>query len=279
MSNSELAPSVTSELMSTAQAAHDSTTTAPVISCIMAVHRFDKYVPEAIGSILCQTYTNFEFIIVVNGNPEILEKLAPYTDDRRVRVLFTPIQQLGHSLNIALAAAAGDYIARMDADDVSLPQRFAKQIAVLTAHPELTLVSARTVYIDAAGRELMERRRAPGWANRRLWLKNQINHPAAMFRKAPIIAAGGYASIVAQDYDLWLRLERIHGMFYQILEAPVLKMRNHGAQSRGTVKSYSVGAGLLLREFLDRRDLRFLLGALLMTFRGMLSWRRSLHGH
>lgn len=244
-------------------------TPTPRLSCLLAIHRWDRYVPLAIQSILDQSFRDFELIVLVNGDETVAERVREALDDPRIVVSYSPLRQLGHSLNRGLELARGDFVARMDGDDIALPGRFEGQLRRLEARPDLLMVSCRTRSIDAEGNDLPSPDGTGRWINRRLWLKNPICHPAVMFRKAPIIAAGGYAAIVAQDYELWLRLERAHGRFYEIMPDAHLKMRNHGNQTRGGRDGYSVGAGLLLREFVIRRSPRFLLGAALMTLRGL----------
>ncbi len=241
----------------------------PKITCLMAINRYDEFVPLAIRSILEQTYQDFEFIILTNGDSGIQEFVRADFDDPRIQVVFSPIQQLAHNLNRGLELAKGEYIARMDGDDVSMPNRFAEQVALLDARPDLMLVSSKTFYIDEKGQDLAGSRRTPRWVNSRLWLKNPINHSAAMFRRLDILEAGGYASMIAQDYDLWLRIDRKRRPFFEIVDRCQLKLRNHPGQTRGRVEGYGAGAGFLLREFVVRKDPRFLLGALLLAVRGL----------
>jgi len=241
----------------------------PIVSCLMAINRYDQYVPIAIRSILDQTFCEFELIILVNGDPAIPEKVRADFDDPRIIINYSPLQQLGHSLNRGLELARGEFIARMDGDDVSMPERFARQVHRLNERPELVLVSCGTYPIDTEGKDLPRRGDSRQWINRRLWLKNPICHPAVMFRKNEIVAAGGYAAIIAQDYELWLRLERRLGTFYEVMPNTLLKMRNHNDQTRGRVEGYSTSAGVLLNEFIVRGEVKFLLGAILMTVRGL----------
>ncbi|CAC9258661.1 colanic acid biosynthesis glycosyltransferase WcaA [Citrobacter werkmanii] len=97
-----------------------------MISVVMCINRFDLYVMPAINSILNQTYTEFELIIVANGNnaSEIAAiKKKEVVNKKNIRVIETSIGQLGFSLNLAISESKYDIIARMDSDDISLPQR------------------------------------------------------------------------------------------------------------------------------------------------------------
>lgn len=251
------------------EAVVDTVENRPIVSCLMAVNRYDSYVPIAIRSILDQTLQDFELIILVNGDPKITTKIKADFVDPRIIISYSPLQQLGHSLNRGLELARGEFIARMDGDDLSMPGRFVGQVQCLEERPEVLLVSCETHSIDADGNDLPRRGNARQWFNRRLWLKNPICHPAAMFRKNEIVAAGGYAAIIAQDYELWLRLERRFGKFYHIMPDVHLKMRNHQDQTRGKIEGYAVSSGILLQEFVVRGDVRFLIGSFLMMIRGM----------
>lgn len=122
----------------------------------MPVHNEEQFLSESIDSILAQTYANFEFIIVDDGStdttPTILKKYA--RQDRRIKVITIKKSGLAQALNIALAQAKGHYIARMDADDVSLPQRFEKQVAYLQKHTNIIAVGAQAELIDEYGQSL-----------------------------------------------------------------------------------------------------------------------------
>ena len=248
---------------------------APKVSCLLAINRYDNYVPIAIQSILSQTFTDYELIILTNGDPGIKSKVESDFRDKRIKILYSPIQQLAHNLNRGLEIAQGEYVARMDGDDISMPERFEKQVKVLDDKEEKVLVSSATYYIDEKGNDVETQTKRKKWINDKLWLKNSINHSAAMFRKKNIIEAGGYAAVVAQDYELWLRLQRTHGDFYEIIPECHLKFRNHPGQTRGRIESYASSCGFLFREFIIRKDIRFLIGASICLFRSFFLLKRN----
>jgi len=119
----------------------------------MGCYNSEKSVGEAVDSILAQTFRDFEFIVVDDGStdrtPEIL---AAYTDPRLVRVMLPSNQGLAIALNRGLAVAQGEYVARMDADDVSVPERLAKQVAHMDAHPEIGVLGGFVQRLDELGR-------------------------------------------------------------------------------------------------------------------------------
>jgi len=177
----------------------------------MAVYNGERYMREAVDSILAQTFPDFEFIIVddasTDSTPAILDS---YNDPRLVRLRNEDNIGLTRSLIRGLTPARGEYIARMDADDVSLPERLERQVAYLDAHPEVGLVAAPFVFMDEAGNEKTVSRPPTDRCQLRAVLVrgNQFCHGVAMFRRACLDTVGGYrdAFRYAQDYDLWLRI-------------------------------------------------------------------------
>jgi glycosyltransferase involved in cell wall biosynthesis len=199
----------------------------------MPVYNADRYVREATESILRQTFTDFEFIIIDDGSTDdshqILEELA--RKDSRIRLVSRPNTGYTVALNEALALARAPYIARMDADDVSMPDRFEKQIKYLQANPECVLVGSRILTIDPFGSPLYEPRHklvheaieeellaGVGWA---------IVHPVSMMVRERITAVGGYRVEMepSEDLDLFLRLSE-HGKIANLPEV-LLHYRQH----------------------------------------------------
>jgi glycosyltransferase involved in cell wall biosynthesis len=190
----------------------------PKVTVLMPVYNEERYVSEAIESILTQTFTNFEFIIIddgsTDGTPAILTEYA--RQDPRIIILRNETNQgLIAALNRGLEAARGQYIARMDADDVSLPERLARQVAYLDQHPEVGVLGTNVAYIDAEGRLLNEGRPkdpqplSPAMLQWLLLWRCAIYHPTVMLRQS-ILAETGLAYDPAfrhaEDRDLWTRL-------------------------------------------------------------------------
>ena len=215
---------------------------APVISVVMSVYNGEQYAPEAVESILAQTYHNFEFVIIDDGSTDgtkaLLEAYAQR--DPRIRLVSRPNKGLTKTLNEGLTLARGEFVARMDADDVSLPNRFEKQVTFLRANPDCVCVGARVLRVDPYGsplsesdhkltheeidRQLMEE--GLGWA---------VTHPVAMMRRDAVVKVGGYREQfrTSQDLDLWLRLAEV-GRLANLPEV-LLKYRYH-PQSVGFTK-------------------------------------------
>ncbi len=203
------------------------------ISVILSVYNSEKYLAEAIDSILNQTFSDFELILIddcsTDGSGKLME--AYREADPRVVLLKNP-ENIGltRSLNRGLDIAKGEYIARMDADDISLPERFAKQAAFLDAHPDYSFVSCIGRYIDENG-NYQELRLFPE-TNREIYAMmpkvDAVMHPGVMFRKDDIRKIGNYSEEfrVVQDYDLWFKGMAAGYQFYNLQEPLVLYRRN-----------------------------------------------------
>ncbi len=184
--------------------------TPPRVSVLMGVHNGMPWVRAATESILAQTEGDLELIVIDDGStdatPEILERVS----DPRLRVERQKRMGLTRSLNRALALATAPLVARLDADDLALPERLARQRAFLDAHPDVGLLGTGAREVDAEGREVgLIRPPADDAAIRRALIRrNPFVHSSVMIRRAVLARVGGYDETlpVAQDYDLWLRL-------------------------------------------------------------------------
>ncbi|WP_416675827.1 glycosyltransferase family 2 protein [Egbenema bharatensis] len=188
----------------------------PTLSVLMSVYNGSTYLKESIDSILDQTFTDFEFLIIDDcSTDDSWQILQDYADrDGRIRLLQNQ-ENLGltKSLNRGLAVAEGNYIARQDADDVALPDRFQKQVQVLEQQPEVVLVSCEMEWIDAAGQSLgsMQRSCQADLVPWHLLFYNHVGgHSQVLYRRQAALTAGGYdeARRYSQDYDLWSRLTK-----------------------------------------------------------------------
>jgi glycosyltransferase involved in cell wall biosynthesis len=188
------------------------TSNAPLISVCMPVYNAERYIEEAIESILGQTFSDFEFLIMDDGSADrtlaILERYA--TQDARIRLSRRLNAGLVPCLNEMLHQARGELIARMDADDIALPERFARQVEFLRSHPEVDVVGGAQEHIDSKGRlltvyhDFQEHEEIQECGMRG---SCPINHPSVMMRRKAVLAVGGYrAEMTAEDLDLWLRM-------------------------------------------------------------------------
>jgi GT2 family glycosyltransferase/radical SAM superfamily enzyme YgiQ (UPF0313 family)/SAM-dependent methyltransferase len=184
---------------------------APRISVVMSVYNGAAHLEEAVTSILQQTYANFEFIIVNDGSTDATGEILQKFDDCRIRMISNPANLgLTKSLNIGINAARGEYIARMDADDLSLPHRLERQLEFLEKSPDCAVVGSAYYQIDDQGRirSLIEVLTADADLRAGLRRQNWFGHGSVMLRRQALLQVGGYDEefAYAQDYDLWLRL-------------------------------------------------------------------------
>jgi GT2 family glycosyltransferase len=235
---------------------------APSVSVLMPAHNAARYVAEAVESILAQTYTDFEFLIVDDGSiddtPKILSRYAE--SDRRIHIISRPRTGIVRALNELIALARGDLIARMDADDIALPVRFEQQVAYLKDHPECVLVGSRVFVIDPEGDELTILGQAlsheqivDDFLARR---GQMVYHPAVMFRRNAVVNIGGYDDrmIEAEDLDLFLRLAEVGRIIN--LPDPLLKYREHLKKSgRVGAERLEQYTRLIVNEARERRGM------------------------
>jgi GT2 family glycosyltransferase len=184
----------------------------PAISVILPVYNSEPYLAGAVESILAQTFYDFELIAIEGGStdrsPAILREFAE--SDVRVRVLAQGARGLAGALNEGIGSARGEFLARMDADDISHPDRFATQLAYLRGNPEVAVVGSAMRLIDADGRRLrdVDYPQLPSEVARSLESGSALAHPAVMMRADAVRQMGGYRAVLdhAEDYDLWLRM-------------------------------------------------------------------------
>lgn len=198
----------------------------PKVSVVMSCYNAEKYLRPAIESILNQTFSDFEFIIWNDGSIDSTEQIIKSYTDPRIRYYYHENTGLGTALNLACKEAEGEYIARMDADDISLPDRLKKEVEFLDNNKDYVLVSSAVNYIDEDSKYIG--RSFPYTWNRiikRVIFKTSlIVHPAVMYRKDAYLASCGYMNIEGgEDRVLWGRMR--HSGKYKNLPTPLLNYR------------------------------------------------------
>ena len=182
----------------------------PAVSVLMSVYDGAPWVRDAVTSVLAQTLTDLELIVIDDGSTDATPDVLASLRDPRLRVERRARQGLTLALNRALELARAPLLARLDADDLALPERLARQRRFLDANPQVGLLGTGAREIDLAGREVsIVRPPADDAAIRRVLIRaNPFVHSTVMMRRSALERAGGYdpAFAVAQDYDLWMRL-------------------------------------------------------------------------
>ncbi len=185
------------------------------ITVLMSVWNGERFLREAIESILHQTYTDFEFLIINDCSHDLSRNIILSYKDPRIRLIENE-KNLGLtcSLNKGLMLAKGKYVARMDADDISMPERLEKEIAFMDDHPDHAVVGTFLKVINDNSEVIYTIEKPVDDARIREFLKkdNCIAHGSAMIRKICLFEAGLYDESFekSQDYDLWLRISEMY---------------------------------------------------------------------
>lgn len=234
----------------------------PRVSVVMSVYNGERYLREAVDSILAQTFTDFEFLIIDDGSTDGTGAiLAEYVArDPRIRVIVHAANQgLTPSLNEGLALAQGEYVARMDADDISLPERFARQVTCLDARPDIGVLGTAFQLIDADGGVIAPPVIHPvesGFVAWCLYFFNPLVHSSVMIRRRSLAQAGGYNQTLvrSQDHELWCRLSRRT----RLSNSPevLLLLRKHSVNVSSTEYGQGLASSVQALQVLAKTTLR-----------------------
>jgi len=219
---------------------------SPQISVVVGAYNAQRYVEQMLRGILDQTFTDFELLVVDDGSTDrTLKILRGYEkQDSRMRVIAKPHSGIVDAANLGLQEAQCELIARADADDIALPDRFEKQIRYMHQHPECHALGAQMLLVDPQGSPLMETRlplehdgiekemlAGSGWA---------MPQPVVMLRRTPALACGGYRKQYewAEDLDLFLRMAE-NGRLANLPDV-LVKYRIHMASTNHTKYAHQI---------------------------------------
>jgi glycosyltransferase involved in cell wall biosynthesis len=253
----------------------------PRVSVVMAIGRGDAYLGPAISSILSQSFQDFEFLIVVDaGIAEVREDLKrEYGHLSKVRILESPsLGGIALALNLGIGRARGEYIARMDGDDISLPLRLERQVKYLDEHPNTAVLGCRVRLIGAESEDLRQTYSFYGSnraIRRMLPLRSPMVHPALMIRKTALFAVGGYKYChSAEDHEMYLRMARDPKLEFENLSEILFEYRRHDSQGTNDAfykRRYSEMGGYLFTEFIRSHSPAYLVGII-----GIHPWARRI---
>ena len=204
---------------------------SPLVSVLMPTWNAGQYVAQAVDSILSQSLSDFELLVIDGGSTDrTLEIISRYRDER-VRVISAPSAGLAPALNFGMEHARAAWIARQDADDISLPPRLELQLKALNAHSHAILSHTDVEFIGEGGAAARRARfpRTQALVALRLCFQCPIVHSTVMFKKEAALAVGGYREPQAEDYALWGKLIE-SGRFIGIPQR-LLKFRIHPASA------------------------------------------------
>jgi len=210
---------------------------APPISIVMPVRDGGAWLRAAVESLYAQHCGDFELLLVDDHSLD--EAIAGLPRDPRLRVLANRGRGIVAALNTGLAAARGALVARMDGDDIALPERLAVQREFLAANPQIGIAGAQVEIFVEGGEPAGGYRHYQRWINglcsapqiaREIFVESPIPHPSAIWRREVVDALGGYRETAwAEDYDLWLRAHRA-GVAMGKPQGVLLRWRDHRAR-------------------------------------------------
>ncbi len=182
------------------------------VSVVLPVHDNRETLPLAVESVLNQTFSDFELLIICNGSPAPVRKFVQSLKDPRIRPYYLPAAGLSRALNFGIKLSAGGYIARMDADDICSADRLQKQAEFLNANPETGVVSSLISHDgDSEGFARFVRWQNSLQTHEEMFMARYrdavICHPSVMFRRSTFFTYGGYSEdrMIPEDFELWLR--------------------------------------------------------------------------
>lgn len=217
---------------------------SPSLTVLMPVYNAGPHIREAIESILAQTHADFELLIIDDGSKDdSAATISSYTD-ARIRFVRNE-QNLGliATLNKGLAEANGELIARMDQDDIALPERLALQLAAFRREPDLIALGTSLTLMNVRGKTVGELPVLTGHEQikRALAVTNPFAHPSMMFKRAAALEVGGYhkEAYATEDYDLWTRLSDL---------GPVANLKERLLRYRLNPKGMSISLRTAQRE-------------------------------
>lgn len=202
----------------------------PQISVIMPAYNAEKYIAEAINSILTQTFNDFEFIIINDASTDSTKEIIESYKDLRIKFINNEQNQgVAKSLNIGLAAARGKYIARMDADDISLPQRFQTQFDFMEQNPDIGICGSWAQNFGERD-DVIKTYQTHEEIRDATFFYCPMNHPSVIFRNNnSILYSENFTS--TQDYELWCR--EIDNLNFANIPEVLLLYRRHSGQTNG----------------------------------------------
>ena len=231
-----------------------------MISVVMPAYNAEKYIADAIESILCQTYNDFEFIIVNDGSTDkTADIIRSFKDKHIIFIDRNENRGLVYSLNEGIRQAKGDFIARMDADDVSVLNRFELQIDYLINHPDIDICGGSYKCFGTDNR-LVEAICDPEKISEYLFRGCVMFHPTIMMRKCVVYQSELYIQdyMYAEDYELWCRLLK-KGIKFGNIPDVILNYRvtdTHISAKYNTRQQF-LTAAIVLRNFCWQKKINF----------------------
>lgn len=196
----------------------------PRVSAIVPCYNTAKYLPAALGSVIAQTYGDWEIVLVDDGSTDNTPAIAAEYKQRlgdKLQYVHQENRGLPAARNTAIRSARGEFLAILDADDIWLPERLARGVALMDADPEVALLHARVVFMDAEGRPMLypsqDRRRLRGQIARQIYTREiHLPCPTVLIRASVLHSVGLFDESMraTEDRDLWFRIASRHKVAY-----------------------------------------------------------------
>ncbi len=231
------------------------------ITVLMAAYNAESFLREAIDSVLAQTVADFEFLIFEDCSTDMTRQILQSYDDPRIKLYLNDTNQgLTKNLIRGMDLAQGTYVARMDADDICMPNRFERQLEYFASHPEVSVLGSAVTFFDGKGYEFVGYQPTDHDEIKiRLFLGFTMLHPSVMMRKADMDQHGlSYDAhfVCSQDHDLWTR--SIRKLRFANHPESLLKMREHPSKIGNTRKSTQEKlSGGVRRRQLDELEVNY----------------------
>lgn len=230
----------------------------PSVSVIMPVYNGEKYISNALDSLLAQSFDDWELVIVNDGSTDSsAKKIEPYFELANIRYIYQDNRGVAAALNRGIEFSSGDFIALLDQDDIYLPDKLSLQISLMREHPDIALAHGDIKLIDGEGREIIPLvpwiTDASGYCFATLFVSNRIAAPTVMLRKTHLSVTGVFDESLnyGLDYDLWLRISHRFPIGY--INRTLALYRRHDANmsaSKNDILRYE-GALKALRKALE----------------------------
>ena len=243
-----------------------------LISVLIGIHNGENYIKETVASILTQTYSDFEIIAVVNCTDDATIQILKDFNDTRIKIYETDICQLAFNLNYGLQVAQGEYIARIDADDVARDDRLEKQLQCFKEN-DYDIIGSNITLIDENSHIIGEKKypQTNTQIRKKIYYSNPFAHPSVMFKKKVVMQVGGYQNgRMSEDYDLWIRLMRDENVKFHNIQESLIMYRIHSNQARGNKLAYAEIAGYFVREAIYLKKIIPFFASLVYLFKALV---------
>ncbi|HOW36387.1 MAG TPA: glycosyltransferase family A protein [Candidatus Omnitrophota bacterium] len=238
-------------------------TTPPKVSVIMGVYNGERFIREAIDSVIAQTCSDWELVVVDDGSKDRIAKIVKEYQDRypdKIRYYFQENQGAAGAKNAGIGYARGEYVAILDSDDIFMPEKLGKQVRFLDSHSNVAFLWTAGWKVGPGGK-VFERSDVPTDnqdIKARLLKENPFIHSSFMFRKSALESFGYYRDDIAlvDDYELYLRGLNLYD--FAALNEPLCKQRFHLESLSVTQRAQQARAAEALRGFAKDKDIRLM---------------------